>query len=118
MTVFTFDSGVSKPYQYLEYDDPSKWYSNQLPAQASGGTNFAAPLSRAVESIKSHEDINSCFVFLTDGQASYPSAQVEEMLQLKDQIIAVGNKFCVLCYFIGNSYDRIPEAYQRICSEL
>ena len=60
----------------MEFSDPANWEEEKkkLPATSGGGTNFGPPLVRAIQFFMLHKDINSCFVFLTDGQAGYPES--------------------------------------------
>ena len=120
VSAYTFNSNPSPNiiYHYNIPSFPNGW-NLPLGGSPSGGTNFAKALQRASSIIFSRRFESTCFVFVSDGEASYPSAQVTALRNLLASIRRRGCRTCVECYFIQYKYGaKIPKNYRRLCNGL
>lgn len=119
MTAYTFDTRATlPPAQYYDYVAPSVF--NPLTINRNGGgTNFGQPLIRGLEFILLHRDINTCFVLLTDGHASYPHIEIQLFNYVKNWMNTRGYWVCAYCYHIkNNDSDPVPINFQRTCDSI
>ena len=119
ITAYTFNTRATlPPSHYYEYVTPNHFNPSTI-SRNGGGSDFGQPLIRGLEFILLHRDINTCFIFISDGYANYPKIETELYSYVKNWMNSRGYWTCALCYHIKNhDSDPVPISFQRTCDSI